>query len=106
MENVLCINPKVDTKTEEQVLALIKNIAVVPVAMGVRRADLLAIKQDSNEPARAFAAKIQGRAATCAFSTKCPTPTCTANVDFTDIIAKYVLVNGLADEDVKREVLR
>lgn len=39
MENVLCINPKVDTKTEEQVLALIKNIAVVPVAMGVRRAD-------------------------------------------------------------------
>ena len=76
MENVLCINPKVDTKTEEQVLALIKNMAVVPVAMGVRRADLLTIKQDSNKTARAFTTKIQGRAATCAFSSKCPTLTC------------------------------
>jgi len=36
---------------------------------------------------------------------QCTSTTCTQKVDFTDIIAKDVMISGLVDDEVKREVL-
>ena len=36
---------------------------------------------------------------------KCTSSTFTMDVDFSDNIVKMVLLNGLADEDIKREIL-
>ena len=105
LELVLQSDPNISSKTEDLVLQLIKSMAVIPVAMGVRRAEMLAMKQDSGEPIRGFAAKIQGKSATCAFTTPCPGTGCEQVVDFTNVITKYVLENGIEDEGVKKILL-
>ena len=54
-----------------------------------------------------FLAKVQGKAATCEFRTKCTDECCREGEksnDFTDTIVKYVLVNGLSDAEIRREV--
>ena len=103
MEIVLKVDPGLGTKTEEDILKVIKKMAVIPVAMGNRRADLLSLKQDRGERVRIFASNIQSKSAICAFTMKCGHGV--SVVDFTDIISKYVLVNGLEDEEVKRDTL-
>lgn len=91
--------------TELDLLNAIKKLAVVPVAISVRRSDLLSIRQCDGESIRAFFARIKGKAATCAYTADCTDPNCAQAVDFTDIIVKDVLISGLAEDEIKREVL-
>ena len=83
---------------------MIKKLAVTPVAISVRRSDLLALKQADGETVQSFHARIRGKAATCAYSIDCPSLECTQTVHFTDIIIKDVLISGLSDEEIKIEV--
>ena len=98
MEAVLRTDPTIGGKTVEQAMTTIKKLAVIPVAMGSRRADLLALRQERGESARIFALRIQGKSSMCAFNapcgavTKCTTRTneceegeCTNSVDFTEV---------------------
>ena len=78
---------------------------MTPVALSVRRSDLLSIKQDHSENTRSFFVRINGKAATCGYTIDCPGQTCNQKVDFTDIIVKDVLINGLVDDDIRRDVL-
>ena len=78
---------------------------MIPVAISVRRSDLLAVGQCDGESVRSFLARIKGKAATCLYTVNCPSGDCNRSVDFTDIIAKDVLISGLAEDEVKREVL-
>jgi len=105
--NDLLRGSKIDftTTPENTLLNLIKKLAVIPVAVSVRRSDLLAIRQRGVESLRSFYARIKGKATTCAYSVQCTSTTCTQKVDFTDIIAKDVMISGLVDDEVKREVL-
>ena len=48
---------------------------------------------------------MKGKAATCSYSIVCSGEGCTQANDFTDIMVKDVVISGLADEDVKKEVL-
>ena len=108
MEQVLRAEPELTTKTEIEQLSAIRKLAVVPVAMGVRRSELLNLSQDVGEPSRSFLSRIQGKAATCDFKIKCEESCCSGSdklVDFTSVVVKYVLVNGLSDSDIRREVL-
>ena len=104
MDMVLGVDPQIATRDEDRAKEIIKRMAVVPVAMGVRRAEMLAMKQEAGEPSRAYAAKIQRKAATCQFQVTCPIP-CGKNIDFTEILVKYTYVNGLEDDDIKKEAL-
>ena len=69
---------------------------------GVLRTELLQLCQERDEPFRAFTARVCGKAETCAFSTKCE---CGKNVDYTDHVIRDVLLNGISDPDIRREVL-
>ena len=91
-------------ESEEALLSAIKRLAVQPVARGVRRTDLMNMQQDSGESIRSFHAKVKGKAATCSYivSCKCNPPT---NVDYTELVIKDVILNGLVDEDIKKEIL-
>ena len=71
----------------------------------MKRSDLLSTKQDHGENARSFFARINGKAATCSYVIDCNSGTCTNTVDFTEIIVKDVLISGLADVDIKKEIL-
>ncbi|KAK3736188.1 hypothetical protein QZH41_002470, partial [Actinostola sp. cb2023] len=46
--------------------------------------------------------KVRGKAETCSFATKCP---CGLSANYTDHAIRDVIVNGLYDNDIRREVL-
>lgn len=98
-------HPDAVAGNEANLLSKIKKLAVIPVAICVRRAELLTTKQDHGENARAFYSKVKGKAATCSYSVDCSSGTCTQVIDFTNIMVKDVIIAGLADEDVKKDVL-
>ena len=102
---VLKTSPAAVEGTEDILLAAIKQLAVVPVAISVRRTDFLSTHQDHGQSVRDFYADLKGKSATCPYSKKCSLAACTQVNDFTDIIVKDVLVAGLADEDIKKDVL-
>ena len=108
LEHVLRSEPEITSKDEKDQLESIRKLSVVPVAMGVRRSEVLNLTQDSTELVRSFLSRIQGKAATCNFFTKCTATCCATNpplVDFSNTIIKYILVNGLADTEIRRETL-
>ena len=109
-EQVIRADPEIMNKSENEQLEAIRRLAVVPVAMGVRRSELLNLSQDVGELSRAFLSRVQGKAATCNFTVGCEEACCNTNeqakpVNFTPIVVKYVLVNGLADAEIRREIL-
>lgn len=90
---------------EDELLVLIKRLAVTPVAVNVRRSDLLSLSQCDDESARTFYARTKGKAAACAYAIECSRVECNQSVDFTDFIIKDVFISGLSDDEIKREVL-
>ena len=108
---VLRAYPSFTSSLLPDALKILKAIAVVPVALGVLRSDLLAMRQDPDEPFRTFSARVQGKAETCEFRTSF-TGTCgncsiayTGSTYYTDEVIRDVLLNGIADNDIRREAL-
>ena len=63
---ILRTDPGITQRDEATLLAVIKALAVIPVARVVRRTDLLAMKQDHGEATRNYLARIKVKALTCA----------------------------------------
>ena len=63
MEQLLRADPNIVTKREIEQRESIRKLAVVPVAMGVRRSEMLNMSQDDGELSRTFLAKVHGKAA-------------------------------------------
>ena len=91
--------------SEDDLLEAIKRLAVVSVATTVRKTELLSLRQDHGQPIRLFAAKVKGKAHTCDFKKACSATGCTAVVDYTEDIVKFVMLSGIVDEDIKRDIL-
>ena len=104
-DSILKGHPDAINQDEDRLLQKIKQMAVIPVAISVRRADLLNTKQDHGENARSLYAKVKGKAATCSYSIVCTSETCTQVIDFTNVMVKDVVISGLVDEEIKKEVL-
>ena len=101
-DSLLKMDPSIVSKPTSVVMGAMKSLAVIVVATGVMRAELVRMQQERDESFRAFAARVRGKAETCAYITKC---TCLRVVDFTDSIIRDVLIAGIADLDICREVL-
>ena len=101
-DSLLKTNPNAATSTLPQLLEAMRSLAVIPVATGVLRTELLKIHQERDEPFRAFTARVRGKAETCAFKAKCE---CGKEVDYTDHAIRDVLLNGIADAEIRRETL-
>ena len=63
-DSLLKSDPAITTKNVDVVLASMKSLAVIPIAKGVLRADLLQMRQERDESFRAFAARVRGKAET------------------------------------------
>lgn len=101
-DNILKAHPDATSGTLDQLLETMRSLAVIPVATGVLRTELLQLRQERDEPFRSFAARVRGKAETCDFLSKCE---CGKNVDYTPHMSRDVLLNGIADPDIRREVL-
>ena len=87
----------------------VKAVAVLPVAVGILRATAHSAKQASGERFQVFAAKVRGLTTDCKYATD-PAQVCTAvpdcrGVDYTPEVIKDILLSGIYDLDLGREVL-
>ena len=99
-------DPKLLLKPVEDVLESMESIAVIKVALGTRRAELMKFTQGHNEAFRTFAARVRGKAETCDFFTlsKCVCDVVT-KASYTEEAIKDVMLAGISDNDIRRETL-
>ena len=101
-DSLLKADPTIFSKPTSDLMNAMKSLAVIAVATGVTRAELVQMHQERDESFRAFAARVRGKAETCNYTTEC---SCQLDVNFTDIIIRDVLIAGIADMDIRREIL-
>lgn len=90
-------------KTEADILAAIKTLAVREENVMVARVTLNNLTQDHNESIRAFGARLRGQAGVCKYTIDCPN--CNHKVDYTEPILRDVLSRGIVDPDIQLELL-
>ena len=86
----------------QNLMAAMKRLAVISTATSVRKTELLTMRQDHGQPIRSFAAQVKGKAQVCNFTKNCR---CNMVVDYTEDIVKYVVLCGIVDEEIKRNIL-
>ena len=89
--------------TEDEVFAAMKNLAVRKENTMVARVALHNMKQDRDEPVRAYGARLRGQASVCKFTQKCTG--CDASVNYTEAMLKDVLCRGLEDTEIQMDLL-
>ena len=93
-------------ETEAHVLQCIKSLAVRPENLMVARVQLQNLRQDRDEPVRAYCARLRGQASVCQFvvTKKC---TCELEVEinYSDEMVRDSLIRGLEDDDIRLEIL-
>ena len=107
-EMLLKTEPRIASLPIDEVLSAMKSLAVIPVAKGIVRAELMQMRQTNDESFRAFAAKVRGKAETCGFTLTASCP-CQCNqqfsIDYTVEVIRDVLLAGIGSADIKQEVL-
>ena len=102
-------DPDIAQKKSEQVMVVLKRLAVINVALSTRRSALLNKAQDAGESVRQNVARLRGLALVCEWTktASCSKEACdgTIQLDYTDEIVRMVLLNGLADVEIRKEVL-
>ena len=79
-----------------------RRLAIIPIATSVSLSDLVQMRQLRDESFRAFAARVRGKADTCAFLVDC---TCDLKVNYTDQMTCDTLLNGIIVDEIRREIL-
>ena len=95
----------INTKTETQILELMKTLSVKQENVMVSRMKLHGLHQDAGESVRNFVARIKGQAELCRFEITCTAAQCTQRVRYTDEIVRDNVIRNLYDQDIQREIL-
>ena len=69
----------------------------------VARVSLHNMRQERDEPVRAFGARLRGQASVCKFTQQCLN--CETSVDYTEAMVKDVLCRGLEDSEIQMDLL-
>ena len=105
-DSLLKVDSAITNKKIDVLMATMKALAVVPVAVDVLWSDVLDMRQKRDQNFRSFAAMVRGKAETCAFVTQ---NLCDCgrnnNVDYADKIISDVLISGIYDVEIRREIL-
>ena len=96
----------IQENTETEALKKIKQVAVHIENIRVARITLHQMKQDRDQPVRSYEAQLKGQANICNYTVKhkcqCGIE---SNVNYADEMVSNVLVSGLADIQIQRELL-
>ena len=101
-DSLLKSDAEIVSKPLHELLSAMRRLAVIPVDTGVLRSDLMQMRQLRDETFCAFAARVRGKADTCAFTVDC---TCGFKANYTDHMICDTLLNGIADNEIRREIL-
>ena len=89
--------------TEDDVFTAMRRLAVREENTMVARVTLQNMRQDRDEPIRAYGARLKGQASVCKYVQQCAG--CGANVDYTEAILRDVLCRGLEDTEIQMDLL-
>ena len=96
----------ITAKSTNDVLELMKLLAVIPVAIGVLRVKLLDIKQKRDKPSRTFSSRFVVRRKRVIFTNSdCKTCNVINRINYTDHMMQDVRIAWIYDADIRREVL-
>ena len=100
-------DPGIIEAGEKKLLEAMKKMAVIRVAVSIRRTQLMSMKQDSGQSIREFYANAKAQASTCEYSLKCGQECCKTKpaIDYTASVVKDIIVCGLVDPEIRRDVL-
>ena len=100
-------NPSIIDEGEDALIEAIKKMAVLQVAISVRRFKLLSTKQEPGQLFREFFANVPASASTCEYTIPCPHACCEQkeHIDYTSRVVRDILVAGIADNDIRKDVL-
>ena len=100
-------SPTIIEAGEQALMAAMKRMAVLHVATSVRRTNLLSKTQDHGQTFREFFANVRAAAATCAYNVQCTHACCAtkAPVDYTSMVVKDILIAGIEDSEIRKDVL-
>ena len=105
-KNIFRTYGSLKNNTEEEALKKIKKLAVHIENVRVARVTLHQMKQDQDDPVRGFVAKLKGQASICNYTMKfrcqCDIE---SDINYADEIVSNVLISGLADNQIQREIL-
>ena len=85
-------------KTTDEVMAVIKKLAVRDENTMVARVQLHNMRQDRDETIRSFGARLRRQAGICKFLVTCPG--CNMEVNYTENVLRNVVTRGLADDEI------
>ena len=89
--------------SKDEVLIAIRRLAVREESTMVARATLLSMRQDRDEPVRAFVARLRGQAGVCKYVHPCTG--CGHANSYMEAILRDVLCRGLVDTDIQTDLL-
>lgn len=89
---------------EQAALAAVRTLAVRSENIMVARVQLQQMRQDRDEPVRAFAARLRGQAGVCSFMINCKCNPST-EVNYSDMMIRDVLIRGLEDDEIRLDIL-
>ena len=104
---ILKEDPDLINAGEDKLIEAMKKMAVIKVATSIRRTKLLSMKQEPGQSIREFFANTKAQAATCGYSVKCVQECCAdaPSVDYTPLVVKDIIICGIADPEIHRDVL-
>ena len=100
-------DPKIIESGEDALLDAMRKMAVLHVATTVRRTNLMSLRQEHGQTFREYFANVRAAAATCEYSVKCTNTCCNDKnpVDYTSMVVKDILISGIEDSDITKDVL-
>ena len=90
---------------ETVVLQNINTLAVRQENIMVARVRLQHMRQDRDEPVRAFAARLKGQAGECNFVKTCTNTACATDIDYSDDMIRDAFLRGIADDEIRLKIL-
>ena len=91
--------------TEAQFLEKMKELSVIVVHKSIHLMNLWKMRQESDEPIRAFAARATSTADMCNMIVKCSSPTCDTDVCYRDHVVHQIIIHGMLNNDIRVRVL-
>ena len=91
--------------TEVLFLKKMKELAVIVVHKSIYLMNLWKMRQEAEEPIRAFAARVTSTADMCNMIVKCTNQACLKDVAYRDHVVHQILIHGMRDNDIRVRVL-
>ena len=82
-----------------------KELSVIVVHKSIHLMNLWKMRQESDEPIRAFAARATSTADMCNMTVKCSSPTCDTDICYRDHVVHQIIIHGMHNNEVRVRVL-